>query len=124
MLVVGGGLFYVMFSPILHLLSGFSSFLANCAFVHTDIRKKFASPSPRIALFFQRVFFREGFLENSRSHSYSQRALDLGRVLSLLAVWPLVCGAPYENVSPFFFIDRKRENLAAVSAGAYRSPLY
>ena len=36
MLILGGGVYCMSFSPIVRLFSDFVSFLANCALVHTD----------------------------------------------------------------------------------------
>ena len=67
MLILKRWYFIVPFSTTVLLYNStshsFVSLLVNCAFVHTevstDIRNKFASLNPRIALFSQRVFFSE-----------------------------------------------------------------
>ena len=80
---------FVLLTVLEYATHSFISFLANCDFItqSSDIRKKFAYLNPRIAA--ASVRSRRIVPENSRSPSYLQRALDMERGLSLLAVRPL-----------------------------------
>ena len=131
----------------------------DCALVHTDklsdIRKKFASLNLRIALFSQRVLFREGcprelaqlVIRSGRLNWEGYYRLKPHDHLSTIVVRPGLLRSDYQNkiiasrflgllfadsvsrrvirktVSLPFIRDRKSENLAAVSAVLYLSPL-
>ena len=88
---------------MVHLLSGLVFSLANCAFVHADksrdIRKKiaFLNLAHSYVIHSECSIRKSSPRELEHSHSCWKRALELGRVLSLLASRPLVWGVSSEK---------------------------